>query len=55
MGCGDACPWVPARIREDWPLADPKDLDLDGVREVRDEIEKRVVDLIETLDQDDGS
>ncbi len=55
MGCGDACPWVPARIREDWPLADPKDLDLDGVRELRDEIEKRVVDLIETLDQDQGS
>lgn len=55
MGCGDACPWVPARIREDWPLADPKDLDLDGVRDLRDEIEKRVVDLIETLDQVDGS
>lgn len=55
MGCGDACPWVPARIREDWPLADPKDLNLNGVRELRDEIEKRVVDLIETLDQDDGS
>src|SRR3546814_8113147 len=27
MGCGDSCPWVPVRIREDWNLEDPKHLD----------------------------
>ena len=42
MGCGDACPWVPARRREDWDLPDPKDLDDAGFRAVRDEIEARV-------------
>ena len=46
MGCGDACPWVPASAREDWPLPDPRDLDADGVRTVRDEIERRVVALM---------
>ena len=49
MGCGDACPWMPARLREDWPLADPKGLDLDGVRAVRDDIERRVLDLLGKL------
>lgn len=49
MGCGDACPWVPARLREDWPLEDPKAMDLDGVRAVRDDIERRVARLLESL------
>jgi len=49
MGCGDSCPWVPARIREDWALADPKHLDDDGYRAVRDEIARRVAALLETL------
>lgn len=51
MGCGDACPWVPARIREDWSLGDPKELDLDGVRAVRDDIERRVAALLERLER----
>lgn len=42
MGCGDACPWVPAENRDDWPLPDPRELDADGVRAVRDEVERRV-------------
>jgi len=46
MGCGDACPWVPARHREDWDLPDPKDLDEAGFRAVRDEIEARVRRLL---------
>src|SRR5262245_44005820 len=46
MGCGDACPWVPAHRREDWDLPDPKNLDDEGVRAVRDEIEERVRKLI---------
>lgn len=46
MGCGDACPWVPAVNREDWPLPDPKHLDEEGFRQVRDEIRVRVRDLV---------
>lgn len=49
MGCGDACPWVPARIREDWALPDPKHLDDDAFRAIRDEIEQRVLRLLSTL------
>jgi arsenate reductase (thioredoxin) len=49
MGCGDACPWVPARKREDWALPDPKLLDDAGFRGVRDEIEKRVLALLAEL------
>jgi protein-tyrosine-phosphatase len=49
MGCGDACPWVPAKRREDWALPDPKHLDDDAYRAVRDEIAARVKKLVETL------
>jgi arsenate reductase (thioredoxin) len=46
MGCGDACPWVPATLREDWDLPDPRDMLADQYRAVRDEIERRVLDLL---------
>lgn len=49
MGCGDSCPWVPARIREDWALPDPKHLDDDDYRAVRDDIARRVRHLLEAL------
>jgi len=49
MGCGDNCPWVPARRREDWALPDPRDMDDDGYRAVRDEISARVKQLLATL------
>ena len=49
MGCGDACPWVPASRREDWALPDPKLLDDSGFRSVRDEIERRVLKLLREL------
>jgi protein-tyrosine-phosphatase len=49
MGCGDSCPWVPARRREDWNLPDPKHMDDDGYRAVRDEIAARVKQLLESL------
>ena len=49
MGCGDDCPWVPARRREDWALPDPKHLDGDEYRAVRDEIGRRVRALLESL------
>lgn len=49
MGCGDSCPWVSAVRREDWALPDPRDLDDDGYRAVRDEIRKRVRKLLASL------
>ncbi|MEA3247297.1 MAG: arsenate reductase ArsC [Gemmatimonadota bacterium] len=49
MGCGDACPWVPARVRDDWAIPDPRDLDAAGVRAVRDEIGSRVQALLASL------
>ena len=50
MGCGDACPWLPARHREDWALPDPKGLPDDEFRAVRDEIEHRVQRLLSELE-----
>jgi arsenate reductase len=49
MGCGDACPVYPGKRYEDWVLDDPADLDLDGVRRVRDEIQVRVETLLAEL------
>ncbi len=49
MGCGDACPHLPARRRLDWELPDPRDLDDDGFRAVRDAIESRVAGLLREL------
>jgi protein-tyrosine-phosphatase len=46
MGCGDACPWVPAKRREDWAIPDPKEMDPDAFREVRFEIGRRVDALL---------
>jgi len=49
MGCGDSCPWVPAKRREDWNLPDPKHMDDDAYRAVRDDIGARVKRLLESL------
>jgi multimeric flavodoxin WrbA/protein-tyrosine-phosphatase len=46
MGCGDACPVVPGAKREDWDLPDPAGKDIDFMRNVREEIEKRVTKLL---------
>jgi arsenate reductase len=46
MGCGEDCPVVPGVQREDWILADPSHLALDGVRRIREEIRDRVESLI---------
>jgi arsenate reductase (thioredoxin) len=46
MGCGDECPYVPGLQQEDWPLDDPKGRSLDDVRRIRDEIRRRVVELL---------
>jgi protein-tyrosine-phosphatase len=49
MGCGDACPIFPGKRYEDWELDDPEGKDLDGVRPIRDEIGRRVHDLLASL------
>jgi len=49
MGCGDACPYFPGKRYEDWQLADPAGMDVAGVRPVRDEIERRVLALLDEL------
>lgn len=46
MGCGDQCPYVPGLRRDDWPLRDPKGLPMEEVRLIRDDIERRVKDLL---------
>ena len=45
MGCGDACPFYPGKRYEDWELDDPAGKDLEQVRAIRDEIERRVAAL----------
>ena len=49
MGCGDACPWIPAMHREDWELPDPKHMTSDEFNAVRDDIERRVQALLNQL------
>ena len=52
MGCGDACPISPGKRYEDWEVDDPAQLDIDGVRQVRDEIQARVEALLGELTAD---
>ena len=49
MGCGDACPVFPGKRYEEWVLADPAGLEVEDVRPVRDEIERRVRTLLDEL------
>jgi arsenate reductase (thioredoxin) len=46
MGCGDECPAVPGARRDDWPLDDPKGQSAERVRSIRDDIERRVRELL---------
>jgi protein-tyrosine-phosphatase len=50
MGCGDACPAVRARRREDWSIPDPRDMPPEEFRRVRDLIEQKVKDLLACLE-----
>jgi len=49
MGCGDTCPYFPGKRYEDWELDDPAGQDVAAVRPIRDDIERRVRELLETL------
>jgi arsenate reductase len=49
MGCGDACPVYPGRRYLDWDLPDPAGLDVAAIRPIRDDIRRRVRDLLTEL------
>lgn len=49
MGCGDECPMIDAVNRADWQIPDPKHMDEKEFAEVRDYIESKVKELIESL------
>ena len=50
MGCGDTCPIFPGKRYEDWVLEDPAGKGVESVRPIRDEVRRRVVELLESLD-----
>jgi arsenate reductase (thioredoxin) len=49
MGCGDACPIFPGKRYEDWVLDDPAGLEINAVRPIRDEIARRVNELLDQI------
>lgn len=49
MGCGDECPSMRARRRENWDIPDPKEMEADEFRHVRDLIEGRIKDLLRRI------
>jgi arsenate reductase len=49
MGCGDACPFYPGKRYEDWELDDPAGQGIEAVRPIRDEIRRRVEELVASL------
>jgi protein-tyrosine-phosphatase len=50
MGCGDTCPLVRAKVREDWQIPDPKNLSPEAFRKIRDLIESKVKEALERID-----
>jgi protein-tyrosine-phosphatase len=50
MGCGDQCPFIPGKRYLDWDLPDPKGRPVDEVRSTRDDISRRVSQLLSQLD-----
>ncbi len=49
MGCGETCPVFPGTTYEDWELDDPKGQDLDTVRRIVDEVDRRTQDLLRRM------
>lgn len=50
MGCGDECSFIPAKHCLDWQIPEPKNMDKGEFRKVRDEIEKKVKELLSAMD-----
>ena len=51
MGCGDACPWMPAKQFIDWQIPDPRNMNEEDFRKVRDMIGQKVKELLDQLKQ----
>ena len=49
MGCGDACPWMPAKKFIDWQIPDPRNMNEEDFRKVRGLIKEKVKDLLSSL------
>ena len=49
MGCGDACPWMPAKKFIDWEIPDPKNMEPSKFNEVRDLIRDKVKELLSSI------
>ncbi|HEY0434092.1 MAG TPA: hypothetical protein VGC95_09480, partial [Chitinophagaceae bacterium] len=49
MGCGDACPWMPAKQFVDWQIPDPKNINPEEFRDVRNMVGAKVKELIKTI------
>ncbi len=49
MGCGDACPWMPAKKFIDWEIPDPKNLPPEEFNKVRDQVRDKVSELLQTI------
>ena len=49
MGCGDACPWMPAKRFIDWQIPDPKNMDREAFNEVRDLVAEKVKAVLKEL------
>lgn len=49
MGCGDACPWMPAKKFIDWQIPDPRNMEADAFNTVRDTIREKVSELLDKL------
>jgi len=49
MGCGDACPWMPAKQFIDWEIPDPKNMEPSKFNEVRDLIRDKVRELVSSI------
>lgn len=49
MGCGDACPWMPAKHFFDWQIPDPRDMNEEDFRNIRDLLKEKVKALLAAL------
>ena len=52
MGCGDACPWMPAKQFIDWQIPDPRNMDPEDFNKVRDLIKEKVGSLLNELEKE---
>ena len=54
MGCGDACPFVAAKHRLDWQIPDPRHMNTEDFRAVRNLIEQKVKEILATIPEQEG-